>query len=209
MAHDKFTMETLAQAMAPSKIVLDSFVGQNSLNSQHEFGITIQNLWNMFGPSKRYLRGLLQKYIRMVEAEGHTIEDDVLIAIIIHCNQIRDIYPDPSESCYLNFHVTTNRHNDNDSLRLRIFPQHNDISLRLWEAGAVLAEYFLKYPKHISGKAILEIGAGVGLTGLVAASYCGARKVVMTDYSSDCLLNLHHNIHINGVQDSTHISQVG
>jgi predicted nicotinamide N-methyase len=71
------------------------------------------------------------------------------------------------------------------------------VSLRLWEAGGVLAEYLLTHPHHVNGKVVLETGAGVGLTGLVAARYCGATGVLMTDYSVECLLNLAHNIAVN------------
>jgi predicted nicotinamide N-methyase len=44
---------------------------------------------------------------------------------------------------------------------------------------------------------VVELGAGVGLTGFVIAGCCGAKSVHMTDYTDACLLNLAHNILIN------------
>ena len=70
-------------------------------------------------------------------------------------------------------------------------------SLRLWEAGACLAEYFLVNKRLSSGKNFIELGAGVGLTGLVVAGCCGATSVHMTDYTDACLLNMEHTIETN------------
>ena len=82
-------------------------------------------------------------------------------------------------------------------LRLRVFPRHNDVALKLWEAGACLVEYLLRNPHHVAGKNCCELGARVGLTGLVVSACCQPTSYHMTDYTEACLSNLEHNIQIN------------
>jgi len=122
-----------------------------------------------------------------------------------------DDMPDPTESCYQSFHVPSSfRCLDDVSspattsaapstlLGIRVYPQHNDVGVsRIWEAGCCLAEYLLEYPSYVKDKRVVELGAGVGLTGLVAAGSCGAIAVHMTDYTEDCLENLDYNVKLN------------
>ncbi|KAI9669937.1 MAG: nicotinamide n-methyltransferase [Alyxoria varia] len=65
----------------------------------------------------------------------------------------------------------------------------------LWQAGIVISRY-LELRRHdlVEGQTILELGAGAGLPSLVAA-YCGAKKVVITDYPDlELIENIQHNI---------------
>jgi predicted nicotinamide N-methyase len=81
-------------------------------------------------------------------------------------------------------------------LMVRIFPYHNDVALRIWEAGAALAEFLLQHPEWVTHRKVVELGAGVGLTSLVAAA-CQASHVYCTDFTGICLQNLQHNIERN------------
>jgi len=54
---------------------------------------------------------------------------------------------------------------------------------------------------------ILELGAGCGLTGLVAAQFFPTAQVTLTDFNSIVLENLNRNIHGNHLQDR--VSSVG
>jgi predicted nicotinamide N-methyase len=56
----------------------------------------------------------------------------------------------------------------------------------LWASAHALALRLAEEPALVKGKRILEIGAGVGYVGLVAA-HLGAAQVVQTDYHEDCL----------------------
>ena len=44
---------------------------------------------------------------------------------------------------------------------------------------------------------IVELGAGVGTTGIIVAGLCKTKSVHMTDYTDATLLNMIHNVAIN------------
>ena len=49
----------------------------------------------------------------------------------------------------------------------------------------------------LTGRRVIELGAGCGLPGLVAAAYCGPSAVVLTDYYPATMANLEHNVKLN------------
>lgn len=57
--------------------------------------------------------------------------------------------------------------------------------LMLWESAVALAEHLTAAPALVAGKSVLELGAGLGLTGVVAA-YLGA-TVTQTDHDASAL----------------------
>jgi len=62
----------------------------------------------------------------------------------------------------------------------------------VWDASIILAEYFSSHPELVRGKRCLEMGAGLGLGGIVAAAN-GAKEVVITDVA-DYLPILRENV---------------
>jgi len=93
----------------------------------------------------------------------------------------------------------TNKATEDDILRIRMYPHHNDVGVaKVWEAGACLAEYLIYNPHCVRDRNVVELGAGVGFTGLIAAGVSKAKSVHMTDYTEVCLDNLVHNIQENG-----------
>ncbi|CAM9415382.1 unnamed protein product [Ectocarpus sp. 8 AP-2014] len=79
----------------------------------------------------------------------------------------------------------------------RVANRDNEVGLRVWEAGRALAEFCLAHSGLLRGKRVLELGAGIGMTGMAVAATCGAAEVVLTDYAPRVLANLHHNVEIN------------
>lgn len=59
----------------------------------------------------------------------------------------------------------------------------------LWNGSRVISEYFETNPNVVRGKTVLELGAGAGLPSIVAA-VLGAKKVVMTDYPDNEILEV-------------------
>lgn len=223
-SNECYSAEVLLRGMAPLNEVLRAFDRQTgqlprTLTSQNSFARLVQSAWDdNLGPSKRYLRKLIHRFVSSLDQD---VEDEELVQVIHEslCAGPVDM-PKADETCCLSFQIPTKHSADIKSnapsyLRIQVFPQHNDVALKLWEAGACLAEYFLAYPELVSGKSIVELGSGVGLTGIVAAAR-NARQVHFTDYSDAWLTNMKYNLDINkswiqeqrGGGDIPHLTQV-
>jgi predicted nicotinamide N-methyase len=149
------------------------------------------------------------------------VESDAMSEWILRTSLQKESLPNEHESCIIAFVIPGPGPSINDDqnggrqqqaqlhqqfqleiqrqslLRIRVYPYHNDVALRLWEAGGCLAEYFVKHPSHVSSKHVIELGAGVGLTGLMIAATCHPESVYLTDYTDACRLNLQCNLELN------------
>ncbi|XP_001380600.2 histone-arginine methyltransferase METTL23 [Monodelphis domestica] len=74
---------------------------------------------------------------------------------------------------------------------------HFQHGMYIWPCAVVLAQYLWHHRRNLTGKTILEIGAGVSLPGIVAAK-CGA-KVILSDSSelTHCLENCLQSCQMN------------
>lgn len=90
-------------------------------------------------------------------------------------------------------------------LRLRLQTDYNhSTGLALWAGAQRLAEYLEQNSSIIHQKRVLELGAGVGLPGLVAHRL-GASHVHLTDGDAKVLENLRQNVGINKLQDTADV----
>ena len=76
--------------------------------------------------------------------------------------------------------------------------------LMLWESAIALAQHLTERPALVSGKSVLELGAGLGLTGVVAASL-GA-TVTQTDHDQQALAACARTAALNGITNITSYS---
>ena len=74
--------------------------------------------------------------------------------------------------------------------------------LALWLGSEKMCGYLTNHPELVSGKKVLELGAGVGLCGIIA-SHLNASRVVLTDGDTSVLTNLRKNIEDNTVSSNT------
>lgn len=70
--------------------------------------------------------------------------------------------------------------------------------LLLWESAVALADALAEQREKVAGKSVLELGAGVGLPGIVAR-YLGAAPVRQTDHITETLSLCRLNAERNGV----------
>jgi len=68
---------------------------------------------------------------------------------------------------------------------------------KIWPAAAALSEFIEHHPQYVANKRVVEIGAGLGLPSLVAAS--SASHVLCTDFSEEAISivaksALHHRL---------------
>lgn len=66
-----------------------------------------------------------------------------------------------------------------------------------WQASHVLADWCQKEAARLNGKNVLELGAGLGLTGLTVIKTCNPASYTFTDLHTSVLKTLKENILIN------------
>ncbi|KAI0777521.1 putative methyltransferase-domain-containing protein [Trametes elegans] len=74
------------------------------------------------------------------------------------------------------------------AIDIRLVGSHPLWGHHLWNASRAFASYLDDHPELYRDRNVLELGAGGGLPGLVAAKN-GAKKVVLTDYPDSALVN--------------------
>lgn len=89
----------------------------------------------------------------------------------------------------------------NDELIVLIKPVANrmggqcDTGFALWPAATILARFIAQNLHVFEGQRVLEVGAGLGLCGLVAGRR--AKEVILTDYNITCLQQLQEHVCLN------------
>ncbi|KDE06474.1 hypothetical protein MVLG_03128 [Microbotryum lychnidis-dioicae p1A1 Lamole] len=84
--------------------------------------------------------------------------------------------------------------------------------LRTWKASIALSNHLIASPTLVSGAAVpptvVELGAGMGLVSLVAASLHPTIRVTSTDVNPDVLVQLDQNVRNNGLDDRIRVSSL-
>ena len=70
-----------------------------------------------------------------------------------------------------------------------------DTGFSLWPAATILARWIALHPQLLEGKTVMEVGAGLGLCGLVAGRF--AQRVLLTEYNEMCLQRLQEHVLLN------------
>lgn len=80
--------------------------------------------------------------------------------------------------------------------------------LRTWEAALHLGDYLCSHGAMVSGKRVLELGAGTGYISILCAKHLGALQVIASDGSDDVVNSLPDNFFLNGLQHDAVISRM-
>lgn len=73
------------------------------------------------------------------------------------------------------------------------------VGAKVWTVAHTLCQEMVEHPSIVQGCSVLEIGAGCGPCGLLAAKL-GATEVDISDYVDQLLLNLRDALHLNGFE---------
>jgi predicted nicotinamide N-methyase len=76
------------------------------------------------------------------------------------------------------------------------------VGARVWTVAHTLCQALAARPELVKESTVLELGAGCGVCGLLAAKL-GASEVVLSDYVDTLLLNLRNVLHMNEVGSCT------
>ncbi|KAH8364012.1 hypothetical protein KR084_001578 [Drosophila pseudotakahashii] len=110
-------------------------------------------------------------------------------------SRFRFVYPDSEEKLA---RITADKDGDLEVARPRrgvIELEHSEatelrlVGLQVWRGALLLADYLFSKKDEFSGKTLMELGAGVGLTSIAAAIHNPGR-IYCTDVNLGCILKL-------------------
>lgn len=86
-----------------------------------------------------------------------------------------------------------------DQVTIRMADQLDSVGLTSWQAGFMFADFAIANRALFDDKICLELGSGVGLTGIVLAKLAQPAQLLLTDYTTEVLNNMRTNLEINNV----------
>ena len=119
------------------------------------------------------------------------------------CKPRTSEYETAQHKCYVIYTVPTL---NEDALSITLLESRSLLAssgttgLRTWDSALYLGTYLISGVgrKYVTGKRILELGAGTGFLSILCAKYLEARSVLATDGSPEAVAALQINTHLNG-----------
>ncbi|XP_066496921.1 protein-lysine N-methyltransferase EEF2KMT [Tiliqua scincoides] len=143
-----------------------------------------------YPPSVKYRRCFLTELIKKHEG----VADEPLDALYEALGNV--LNAEESTHCYKNYLLPSG-----DAVTLcesTAIISQGTTGLVTWDAGLYLAEWALENSAVFSGRSVLELGSGIGLTGIAISKACRPRAYTFSDHHQLVLQQLSENIHLNG-----------
>ncbi|KAM4716623.1 protein-lysine N-methyltransferase EEF2KMT isoform 2-T2 [Anableps anableps] len=151
-------------------------------------------LCGKFPPSVRFRRLFLSELIKR-EAAGCDPLDELYDALA----EVVGVEETPD--CYKSYFLPSG---DAVSLLENIaLISEGTTGLVTWEAALHLAEWALENQQVFTGRSVLELGSGVGLTGITVCRSCNPLRFVFSDCHPAVLQKLRENVRLNGLGEET------
>lgn len=156
-----------------------------------------------FPLSKRYFRNLVKTLHKEVEnSPDCDFSDEFTEFVLGVLATSKAVEEDEDDEAYFSYLVPvrgwSSKEKDTAAVPLRCLRQHNLVGMRVWTAGMALTELLVGPGRElIEGKNVLELGAGVGTTGVVVSASVKMSSLLLTDFAENILENLQHNVSIN------------
>jgi len=87
------------------------------------------------------------------------------------------------------------------AVTIRMADQLDSVGLTSWQAGFMLADFIAANTGLFDDRKCLELGSGVGLTGIALAKLAHPARLCLTDYTHEVLANMRINASINGLPE--------
>ncbi|KAM6956887.1 protein-lysine N-methyltransferase EEF2KMT [Aplochiton taeniatus] len=148
-------------------------------------------LCHKFPPSVKYRRVFLTELIKMQERTKSEPSDELYDALgEVMCTA-------EGTDCFKSYLMP---HEDAVSLRERVSViSEGTTGLVTWEAALYLAEWAMVNQQVFTDRTVLELGSGVGLTGMVICRSCSPLRYLFSDCHHSVLENLKDNVQLNGL----------
>ncbi|KAM8723392.1 protein-lysine N-methyltransferase EEF2KMT isoform 1-T1 [Acanthopagrus schlegelii] len=155
----------------------------------------LHSLCRKFPPSVRFRRLFLSELIRWQEAAGCDPLDELYDALA------EVVGAEDTTECYKSYILPGG---DAVSLLENVaLISEGTTGLVTWEAALYLAEWALDHQQVFTGRTVLELGSGVGLTGVTICRSCSPNRFVFSDCHSSVLHKLRSNVQLNGLTEPT------
>ncbi|XP_066253405.1 protein-lysine N-methyltransferase EEF2KMT-like [Euwallacea similis] len=146
--------------------------------------------------NQAYQKKFLKDYLNYLEKQGIEVFEDLYLAYAQLVAQPEDTDVD----CFKHYSII-DEFNDKTTFISLAEDIHlisdGTTGLRTWQASLALAEWCLINKDVLSKKKFLELGSGIGLTGLVVSLHCQPKTYIFSDCHSSVLDALAKNIIVN------------
>ncbi|NWY90798.1 EF2KT methyltransferase, partial [Loxia curvirostra] len=145
-----------------------------------------------YPPSAKYRRCFLTELIKKLESTAAEPLDELYEALA-------DVLKEEEESthCYKNYLLPSG-----DCVSLcesTALISGGTTGLLTWEAALHLAQWALQNPSLFRGRTVLELGSGIGFTGIAICKSCQPRTFIFSDCHPRVLRQLGENLQLNGL----------
>ncbi|KAH6604472.1 hypothetical protein Trco_006179 [Trichoderma cornu-damae] len=166
-------------------------------------------------PPLRYQVRVLKELVSSIEAsiedwDEHGVSDGLMSSLSV---LLSTAAPDEADAVQQKCHVVYRLASlPGHKARITLFENRFLISaggttgLRTWEAALHLGQLLCLNPSIVSGKRILELGAGTGYLSILCVKYLESTHVIASDGSDDVINNLPENLFLNQLEGSSAIS---
>ncbi|KAM8934615.1 protein-lysine N-methyltransferase EEF2KMT [Pelodytes ibericus] len=143
-------------------------------------------------PSLQYRRLFLSELIKKHESTGADPLDELYNALADVLNT------EENTLCYKTYFLSSS--NTVTLSESTAIISEGTTGLVTWEAALQLADWSIENMDIFKNKTILELGSGIGLTGIAICKSCFPKKYIFSDYHPHVLKQLKENIRLNGHQ---------
>ncbi|KAJ8722578.1 hypothetical protein PYW07_003758 [Mythimna separata] len=144
-----------------------------------------------FPISSKFASLFLKKIIQTLEP-NQEVHDDFYTQL---CKSMKDLNKDGFS--YRHYVIGNDINNIITIKETRNLVVNGTTGLKTWEAALMLSDWALCNQDKFENKTVLELGSGVGFTGITIGKLCNLKSLILTDCHDEVLKTISENISIN------------